>query len=492
MTNVVTIIADDMGYWACGRHAGNKEVIAPNLDRLADFGTFFDNCYCVSPVCSPARASIYSGTIPSYHGVLDWIASGNVDINKIGDLKTAPEFHNETDTAIQYIKNVPTFSEMLHDKGYHCSLSGKWHLGDSMTPQKGFSDWFTIARGGCEYNHPDVVENGHVKFRNQYISDLITEDALRNLDQFGDGKNHYLNVTYTAPHSPWDEKQGPARIRRMYDDCPFESVPNLPVNENQVKSAPIGWTEDLRREYLTGYYSAITAMDEGIGKILDKLKAMNQLDDTLIIFTGDNGMNMGHHGIWGKGNGTWPLNMYQSSVKVPLIISWPKQVVAGQHADANVSHYDILPTLVDLLDLPTERLNQAKLPGKSLRNVLAGGDGEDRNTFIFDEYGATRMISNKHFKLIKRFANGPDEFYDLVADPDETRNLIDEPSMQAEVGKLYRELMQWFNHYVSRDVDGLHEGVTGFGQMKEAGWRSDGQHVYRPIKYPTDRPTQNG
>lgn len=131
-----------------------------------------------------------------------------------------------------------------------------------------------------------------------------------------------MSVHYTAPHSPWDASEHPKEYLDWYKDCEFKDTPNLPVHPWQVNTCPIGDTEERRKENLRGYYAAISAMDAGVGKILDKVKEKGLEDNTIVIFTSDNGMNMGHHGIWGKGNGTYPPNMYESSIRVPFIIKY--------------------------------------------------------------------------------------------------------------------------------------------------------------------------
>lgn len=388
--NVITIIADDMGAWATGEKAGNTEVKTPNIDALAEDGVSFSNFYCVSPVCSPARASIYSGTIPSSHGVFDWVAAGNLDKEELGELKSAPEFSNE-ESSIRFMDDTLTYTELMEEVGYRCSLSGKWHLGDSLNPQKGYQDWYALGRGGCEYMRPDIVEDGEISFKNEYVTHSITNNALKIIETFDDGEPHYLNVAYTAPHSPWDKDNHPEKYRNLYRDCSFDSVPKEDHHPWQVPSAPVPHNEEERREYLTGYYAAISAMDEGIGKIVSSLKEKGLYQDTLIMFTSDNGMSMGHHGIWGKGYGTYPLNMYDSSIKVPMIMTWPNVLPHNKVINSNRSYYDIFPTLVDYLDLPTKEVKELSLPGKSLRSVLENETEADKtNTVVYDEYGATR------------------------------------------------------------------------------------------------------
>ena len=153
--NIVFILTDDQGPWAM-HCAGNEEIQTPNLDRIAENGIRFTNFFCASPVCSPARASILTGRIPSGHGVHDWLCSGNVNREDLGDLKEHPYYTHERE-AIRYLDGMLGYTDILAKEGYQCALSGKWHLGDSLHPQHGFSRWFTIGRGGCHYYEPDMV-----------------------------------------------------------------------------------------------------------------------------------------------------------------------------------------------------------------------------------------------------------------------------------------------------------------------------------------------
>ncbi len=140
--NILFILTDDQGPWALGA-AGNEELHTPHLDQLAKEGVRFENFFCASPVCSPARASILSGKIPSAHGVHDWIRSGNVDkelVDKL-DIKNPYGGYGDEKKPIQYLAGQRTYTDALVEAGYTCALSGKWHLGDSMTPQHGFTHW---------------------------------------------------------------------------------------------------------------------------------------------------------------------------------------------------------------------------------------------------------------------------------------------------------------------------------------------------------------
>lgn len=475
--NILFVLADDMGSWAM-RCAGNSDIHTPNLDRLAAGGVRFENFFCVSPVCSPARASLLTGRLPSAHGVHDWIRSGSVDKSALGPLVDDPYYADEH-VAIRYLDGQPCYTDLLAAAGYDCALCGKWHLGDSLVLQHGFSRWFTIGRGGCLYYKPDIVEDGAISLSDEYVTDVITGKAIEYLNDMSKSEApFYLSVHYTAPHSPWDEDQHPAEIYDLYRDCEFLATPDLPIHPDQVSSAPFG-TGDERKRLLRGYYAAVTAMDRGIGQLLDELERLGQAERTLVCFTSDNGMNMGHHGIWGKGNGTFPLNLFDTSVKVPAIFSWKGRISPGVNVSL-LSHYDVSHTLLDLAGCPDSL--GGNLPGRSFApSLLDGGDDGERAVCVYDEYGPSRMVRTQTAKLIRRYPYGPDELYDLSLDPDETRNLIGEPEYQALRASLLDRLQSWFLQYTNPSMDATKEGVTGFGQLRLCGVRSEGKPVYAPV-----------
>lgn len=500
-TNILFILTDDHGAWAMGC-AGNDEVKTPNLDRIAREGTRFDNCFCVSPVCSPARTSIFTGKIPSQHGVHDWLAKGHLDgeealsdsLKKEFNDPDAPWYYNwpknqlSGDYAIRYLDAHRTFTQILAENGYECGISGKWHMGDSFHPQAGFTFWRTTAMGGDNYYYPVVLENGKMELKeHRYITDVIADNAMDFLNQRDTEKPFYLSVHFTAPHSPWAEEHHPKEYIDLYRDCPFHSTPNVPPHpwaphakktleewnrepHNGIRFSgahygpiPETWQEH-RRESLTGYYAAITAMDAAVGRLLDKLEADGILDETLIVFTGDNGMNMGHHGIWGKGNGTNPVNMYDSAVKVPGLFRLPGTVRQNVVNHEMVSHYDFYETLLDMAGIPFEKPDD--MPGTSFSALLTGEKQRVRDSVVvYDEYGPCRMIRTQEWKLIVRIPDGPNELYDLVNDPGEEINRFDDPSCQEIIRTLSEGLEDWFRQYVDPRFDGSREAVCGRGQL---------------------------
>jgi arylsulfatase A-like enzyme len=465
VANLVVIMADDMGQWALNC-TGNTDVITPNLNRLSISGIRFDNFFCVSPVCSPARASFLTGRIPSQHGIHDWIRKGSI---------SDPDgIYRGIDRPIEYLEGIRGFTDYLAERGYICGLSGKWHLGDSGSPQKGYSFWKTHAFGGGKYNSYQMFENGELKTKKRYITDVITDNALEFLEQ-NRNKHFCLSVHYTAPHSPWDQDDHPEEVWELYDDCTFAATPDLPVHPLQINSAPSG-TGATRKKLLQGYYTAITAMDRGIGQLLDWLEANNLRKNTLIIFTSDNGMNMGHHGVWGKGNATFPQNMWDTSVKVPFIASLPGTLAEDTVCTSMLSHYDVFPTLLDLFGIPD---NEENLPGHSFADYLRGAAAPaNQDVIIYDEYGPVRMIRTSEYKYIHRFPYGPHEFYDLTRDPDETDNRIDDERYTAQIETLCARLNNWFVQYVTPHIDGAKEAVYGKGQLDRAGTFSNGHKNY--------------
>jgi choline-sulfatase len=480
--NILFILTDDQGCWALGA-AGNREIHTPHLDRLAAAGIHFENFFCASPVCSPARASILTGRMPSQHGIHDWIRRGNLSA------EDSPAVFAGDDAVIRYLEGQPGYTDFLAAAGYHCGLSGKWHLGDSKTPQNGFSYWRLMPYGGFSYFNAPILMDGKIELDPRYLSDVITEHALTFLDQHhGSDQPFYLGVHYTAPHSPWDAHEHPADLRALYDGCPFESVPDLPAHPWQINSAPRG-TGEKRRELLTGYYAAISGLDRGVGRLLDWLDAHGLTENTLVIFTSDNGMNMGHHGIWGKGNGTFPLNMYDTSVKVPVLFSMPGSLPQNIKNQDLLSHYDILPTLLDYLGLENPLADV--LPGRSFAALLDGrplleGDSPDRRgeivvhtgPVVFDEYGPVRMIRTREWKYVHRYPYGPHELYDLVNDPAEDTNRINDPAAAAHVAEMKARLDEWFLRYSDPRVDGAKEAVTGKGQIDLAGILGEGRPAF--------------
>lgn len=461
--NILFILSDDHGAWAM-HCAGNDDIITPNLDALAENGVRYDNFFCASPVCSPARASIVTGEMPSCHGVHDWLCAGNADTEKYPNMKEHPHFKNP-DKGIEYLENHPSYIDYLQRGGYTCALSGKWHLGRNDHPKKGFDRWFSIEAGGCNYYDPDVFENGQYSRPRRYITDLITEKAMEYLGDFkGQDKPFYLSVHYTAPHSPWSFDNHPKEYIDMYKDCEFKATPDLPIHPKQVGIGLVGDTPEKRRKHLNGYYAAITAMDNGIGRIVKALKENGQYENTLIIFTADNGMNLGQHGLWGKGNATYPPNMYDSSVKVPFIACAPFMKRRGYVNTNFHSACDIFFTLLEAGECEYDSNSYQR--GQSFYREIVSGDSkeQDEEIAVCDEYGMVRMLRDKHYKLIKHYKDGSEILYDMVKDPEEKCDLSDLPEYDGVRDDMRKRLEERFKELENKLCSGKQYDVIGRGQ----------------------------
>ena len=446
--NIVFILSDDQGPWAAGCY-GNDEIRTPAIDRLAATGTRFDNFFVASPVCSPSRATYLTGRISSQHGVHDWIREGNVGAG-----------------AAAYLEGEVAYTDILAEYGWTCGLSGKWHLGHSQLAQHGFSHWYAHQLGGGPYNDAPMIRNSEQVIEPGYVTTAITDDALDFIDRHA-AAPFYLSVHYTAPHSPWTGH--PQDIVDSYADCAFASCPQEQIHPWAV-GHPLSENCLGNREMLKGYFAAVTAMDRDIGRILDKLAECGLRENTLVVFASDNGFSCGHHGFWGKGNGTYPPNMFENSIKVPFVISHPGHIPEGAVQQEMVSAYDFMPTLLDYLGLPLPE--GVDLPGQSVLPLWRGEDGAGRDeVVIYDEYGSTRMVRTEAWKYVHRYPDGPHELYDLANDPDERANLANDFAQGARIGELQGRLEAWFARFTAPGRDGREYDVKGHGQLRPVGRR---------------------
>ena len=428
--NVVFIMTDDQGSWAAGCY-GNPEIQTPHLDALAAGGARLRNAFVTTPVCSPSRATFLTGRIASQHGIHEWIRDEN----------TGPG-------ARQLIAGEVALSEILARNGYRAGISGKWHLGDSLHPQKDFLFWSVMPRGADRYNNAQMIRDGKIEEVPGYITEVITERALEFL-QANRKELFFLMVNYNAPHGPWEGH--PERYVSPYRSSPFRSIPREGIHPWAQKGTArfIG-----DREALAQYFASITAVDENVGKITAALQQYGLSKRTLVIFASDHGFMVGHHGLWGKGNASQPKNLYDDSLRIPLIFHHPGKVPAGHLVDNAVSAYDFMPTLLDYLGIEFEGNN---LPGRSYAAALQGESLTWDDT-VYGEYGLARMIRTPDWKYVRRYPNGPDELYDLAMDPGERKNLAEETSLLRRIQSLGNRLEEWFARYAVPENDPVRNG----------------------------------
>ncbi|MFB9166604.1 sulfatase-like hydrolase/transferase [Arthrobacter psychrochitiniphilus] len=471
--NFIVVMTDDQGAWARGRTM--PELITPVLDELGETGLELTRFFCTSPVCSPARASLVTGRMPSAHGVHDWLRSENSGVSTRG---------------VHYLQDFATTPELLHEAGYTCAHSGKWHLGDARTPAPGFSHWYSHRDGGGSYFGAPVIADGKEQSEDGYITHAITKNAAAMLTELAQAEEpFYLQVHYTAPHSPWTDGNHPQEYVDLYKDSEFPSIPRPPAHDwFNWDHGDLAAAMRNPQENLAGFCAALTAVDRGVGSLLNILDDAGIRDDTYVIFTSDNGFSCGHHGIWGKGNGTTPLNVWDNSILVPFIINRPGTIVPRLD-DTMTSAASLHATLLELAGAPAplDPLIAGESMAPRFLNDVADADASAKDAsrkdaiVIFDEYGGTRMIRTKSHKLVVRYGGAVCELYDLLADPQESRNEIDNPAFATRRQELQEQLTDWFAAHSEPRFDAFDRPVTGLGQTSPV-WvpMADSQRYVEP------------
>ncbi len=414
--NVIFILSDDQGAWAM-RGAGASEFKTPHFDRLMREGTSFSNAFVATPVCSPSRMTYFTGKMPSSHGLQFHFADSG-----------APEFRR--------LDRQAPFTEILAANGYTVGLSGKWHMGGDLTPHAGFTYWRVLH--GVRYKDPLVVMSGERHKVTGFKTDLEADYAIEFIEQ-NRSRPFFLYWAANAPHRDYDFQ--PQEDRAPYLQSSFPSFPRQPMHPWQNPNPQLAGDHG-NLESMTSYAALVSGLDRNIGRLLARLKELGLLDKTLIVFASDNGYNTGHHGVWGKGSGTVPFNLYEESVRVPLIWWHPGHISAGVRISASVANYDFFPTLLDYLGLTApedpKRVGNSYLP-------LLRGQTDAWNDSIYFEYAYMRGIRTGSMKYIERTTDWPSELYDLAQDPGETRNLWNDPARVSERESLKKTMNRFFD-----------------------------------------------
>jgi len=455
--NILVFLTDDHGQWAQYGY-GNSELVTPNLDRLAARGVRMTQCFTPTPVCSPARASFFTGRVPSQHGIHDYMEDGITEQEHPG------------------LTGQTLLPELLQRSGYHTGLVGKWHCGRSQKPQPGFDNWFSYWMN--QYPHRGTQhfsDNGQQVTEEGYQSPFFTAQALKFLrnhrsDAATKEKPFFLFVGYVDTHSP--HKDAPEDLVAQYKSATFRDIPDeeFAACHGKIRN-PVDKKGDAERKKRMEYYGAVSSIDREVGKILAELDTSGEMDNTLIVYTGDHGLNTGHHGIWEKGNGTTPQNFLEESIRVSCSVSWPKGGIREKATcDDLVNHCDLWATLLDVAgakpDAATAR--QINSPGISYLPQLRGQKAAPWRTTLIGEYGNARWARTERYKLIKRYPFGgvtlPDELYDLKKDPRETVNQYKDGALQDVIRTLSAEIDQFFAKHTVQGHDGLSiESQPGYG-----------------------------
>jgi arylsulfatase A-like enzyme len=453
--NIILILNDDHGQWAVGSY-GHRELHTPNLDHLAATGVQMNNAFTPIPVCSPARACLLTGRLASQHGIHDYLASTDEEIGRRA-----------------WLKDETTLAQLLSAAGYQTALCGKWHLGNDDQPQPGFDTWFTLGNdypidhGGSHR----FCDNGRSRVIHGFKTRIITGQALDFLRQTDRERPFFLVAGYTATHSPW--RDHPERLVAAYRDCSFADVPDdsaYPFGRQNLESTfP---TRENSREALAQYYAAVSQLDEATGQIVDELEALGLRQNTLLVYTSDHGLCCGQHGIWGKGNGTLPLNMVEESIRIPMIFNQPGYLYAGQRRGEFVDHLDLFQTLATYAGIELPRESGRDYPGRSFLPLLDNSAAiPDWRREQYGEYGPLRMIRTERYKLLLRYLEDAHELFDLVADPRETVNLYQDRQYESLIEQLTAKVETYFGRYEDPLKRGLNARQLPRHNFSEA-WRS--------------------
>lgn len=453
--NIIVIFNDDHGQWALPSY-GNQELRTPTLDYLARTGVQMDNAFTPIPVCSPARACFLTGRLASQHGIHDYLAS-----------------NDETISQHTWLGQETTLPEILSQNGYQTGLCGKWHLGHDDIPQPGFDYWFSLT-GDYPVDHGGshrYSDNGRILRLHGYKTQIITDRAVEFLRGLDGNRPFFLFIGYTATHSPWTDH--PPRLLEQYGNCTFADIPRdvtYPFGRQNLESTfP---TRTNPREALAQYYAAVSQLDEACGRLLDELEALNLRENTLLVYTSDHGLCCGHHGIWGKGNGTLPLNMVEEALRIPMIFNQPGRLFQSQRRREFVDHLDLFQTLLAYAGIPVEAEGENFYPGRSFCPWLDNSSSiPDWRQVQFGEYGHLRMIRTATHKLVRRYPDGPCELFDLRSDPRETINLFDDPAHQILVQDMTTQIEAYFSRYEDPEKSGLRVQELPRHNLTEA-WRS--------------------
>lgn len=427
--NVIFVLVDDLRYDGMGFL--QPMIRTPNIDKMAREGTYFPNTVVTSALCSPSRATLLTGMTARNHGVVDNNSSKE--------------------------DGLVFFPRYLQGTGYQTAFFGKWHMGDDTdAPRPGFDKWVSFRGQGAYYpttGIPDAAKaagktnmlnvDGQPVAQKGYITDELTDYALGWLDRERDNsKPFFLYLSHKAVHS---DPLPPPRYAHQYDKVTFQlplSAANTPENyagkprwvyeqRNTWHGIDFFYNSDMPMgEYLRYYYSALSAVDDSLGRIFAYLKKNHMDKNTVVIFTSDNGYQIGEHGLIDK------RNAYQASVRVPFLAWSPGVIPAGRTNEGRIRNLDMAPTFLEIAGAKSP----PQFEGQSAWSLMNGSLPVAQwkpSDFVYEYYWeynfpmtpGTFAIERDGVKYIQYYGvYDTDELYDLKNDPDEMHNLIDDPA----------------------------------------------------------------
>lgn len=425
--NIVFILVDDIRFdaFSC---MGNPVAKTPNIDRIANEGALFKNFFVSIPLCSPSRGSFLTGQYAHRHGIID-----NADHSELSH-------------------KLVTFPKLLHDAGYETAFVGKWHMGSDDTARPGMDHWLSFKGQGV-YTDPVLNIDGERKQVPGYITDILNSNAVAFINKPHD-KPFLLYLGHKATHGPFTP---PERYKNLYADAeiPF---PKSIHDDNHDKPVLLA-TEPMRpkaKQKGPGWQGpqagakaqlrCLAAIDDGVRDILAALEKTGQLDNTMIVFTSDNGYFWGEHGLADK---RWA---YEESIRDPLFIRYPKLIKPGTKYDQMVMNIDIAPTFLQLggASIPKD------VQGMSLLPLLKDKTAKWRKSALFEyfvdppypRFPAWKAARTSDWVYI-RYENRKDmdELFDLKKDPLQMHNLIHDAHSSKDLKTMQRELDKLLKAY---------------------------------------------
>lgn len=413
--NFVIMMTDDQRFDALSC-AGNTILQTPNMDRIAREGMRFRNMFVTNALCAPSRASLLTGVYSHTHGVID---------NKNRPIAT----------------DLPFLPDLLRAGGYEVAFCGKSHVAGALRDRQW--DYYFGFRGQGDYLKPVIAEG--VKGPDQpyqgYMDDVVTGKAVEWLKRPHE-KPFCLFLFFKAPHRSWTRAP---RHRDLFKDVTIPKPPLWDADRNAKPKAfaqadnKIGDFDDIRSfdGFVKDYYATLVAVDESVGRVLTALQETAKLDQTAVLYTSDNGF---FHGEWRAFDKRF---MHEPSIRVPLLVRYPKLVKPGALCDRMVLNIDIAPTVLDLAGVSVP----ASMHGRSVVPLLKGDESKSRRDWLYEYFEFPgphsvrkhRGVRTEKHKYIHYFEE-PEEFelYDLEKDPQELNNLYG----KAEYAELTKQLRQ--------------------------------------------------
>ena len=435
--NIVFFLVDDLGQRDLGCY-GSTFYETPNLDRLAKDGMLFTDAYAACPVCSPTRASVMTGQWPQRTGITDYIGAPAEPEKWKRNTKLLPAAYSD-----RLSLDAPTLAKAMKAAGYATFFAGKWHLGpEGWWPE---NQGFDINKGGIDKGGPYGGNKYFSPYGNprlsdgpegEHLPDRLATEAARFIEENRD-KPFFAYYSFYDVHTPLMARED---LKKKYE------------NKRMRLGLTAEWGKEGEREVRlvqehAVYGAMVEAMDLAVGKVLGKLDELGLRENTLVIFTSDNG---GLSTSEGSPTSNLPLRggkgwLYEGGIREPLLVRWPAVVKPGTVADTPVSSPDFFPTLLEAVG--AEPATGQVLDGLSLIPVLKGGFLPERALFWhYPHYGNQggapgSAIRRGDFKLIEWNEDDKVELYNVSIDPGEKEDVAaEQPALS---GKLRAELHQW-------------------------------------------------